>query len=181
MSSSLVFFITVGIYLGILYGYMPTLQSQLDEVNDRIQKATQEISPEDQEGIMTFYSQLTNIKTLLGKHNNPSRLFAWLEEHTDPNIAYTKFSYTAETNQVTMTGVGKTMNDIVMQLRHFENQSSVKEARMLSVQALDTGGWEFQGVIIFKPEFLVSPAAEITTSPAETSDTEEPLPTPPTP
>lgn len=90
--SSTVLFISVFIYFGLTFGYQTYLKSQVQKIKDQVQAFSQQIPADEQAKIASFYSQLTNLKSLLANHVFSSQIFGWLEKNTQANIYWNRFS-----------------------------------------------------------------------------------------
>lgn len=156
MFSATLLFISAALYVGLTYGYEPYLEGKVNDLNNQIQKFSQEIPLADQTKIISFYSQLTNLKSLLDNHVSVSPLFAWLEKNTGPTVYYTKFSLNMGSNQLQIGGTAKSVNDVVSEIKTLEKQEEVAKVVLAGVNISQTG-WQFDAAVYFKPNFL-SPA-----------------------
>ena len=154
MFASTIFFISVAVYLGLVFGYKPYLNSKIIALDDKIKQFTQEIPVSDQEQLASFYSQLSNLGGILQKHLISSPLFEWLEKHTDANVYYTRFSFSPGTNQLALTGTAKTTNDFIQQMQAFQGEPAVERINVNSLNASSNGAWQFDIVLFFSPSFF---------------------------
>ncbi|TSC60582.1 MAG: hypothetical protein LiPW15_460 [Parcubacteria group bacterium LiPW_15] len=149
------FAISLIIYLGLSYGYEPYLNGQKDDLDAQIQTFSQKISQEDQAKLVGFYSQLANIKTLLGKHPSTSRIFDWLGQNTQSNTYFTKFSFNVPTNQLTLLGNSKSPQDAAEQAAIFESRPEISRLNLNNLAAAPGGGWQFNMTVFMDPKFLL--------------------------
>jgi len=167
------FIIPLFVYLGITLGYQPYLEHQLQDLNDRIQAASQAIPQSDQDNIRVFYAQLVNVKTLLDQHVASSRLFTWLEKNTLANTAYDKLGLKGS-SQVSLSATVRSIDDFVLQAKRFEDQPEIRKATFQNLTAADRGGWHFDVNLTFNSAFLIdqsrpAPVNETAPAPAATS------------
>ena len=155
MFAGTIFFITLAIYFGLTFGYKPYLDNQVKQLDDQIQKFTQEIPISDQNQLAVFYSQLANLDGILRGHVISSPLFDWLGGRTQSNIAYAKFNFAARTGQLALNGVAKTMNDFIQQLQIFQAESLVQRINVNSLTVSSNGGWQFD-MMLFLDQTLLS-------------------------
>jgi hypothetical protein len=173
MFSSTLLFIALAIYGGIRFGYEPYLASQLERLSDEIQNLNQRIPQENQNDLFKFYGQLAHLNTVLDNHTLLSRLFDWLETHTYETVSFNKFQYERQTNELVLSGVGRSVNDVVVQLLEFQRQPEVREVTFEHLDARANSTWEFDAKITLAPEFLVEesvpaePAGESMTEPTD--------------
>lgn len=142
MFSGTVFFLSILIWVGLVYGYKPYLFSQLKKAQTQIQAFGQQVPVEEQAKIANFYSQLTNLKNLLGGHVLVSQLFPWLEKNTEVNVYFEKFGLNTKTGEVLLGGVAKTMDDVNQQLAIFSSRQEVKKLSVTTV-SFEGGAWRF--------------------------------------
>ena len=84
--------ISLAVYFGLVFGYRPYLENQIKELNDRIESFTKSVPPEDQARLTSFYSQVVNLKSLLGRHVVTTPFFEWLEKNTQANVYITNLN-----------------------------------------------------------------------------------------
>src|ERR1700722_6915274 len=103
------------IYFVMIFGYEPYLNSQISKVQNQTAALSQSISSQDQTNFLTFYSQISNLQTLLSQHVLLSQFFAWLEQNTEANVYYTSFAFSSN-DQVTLAITAKTEADVNQQI-----------------------------------------------------------------
>ncbi len=158
MFSSTMFFASLLLYLGLAFGYQPYLTGQVRKVQDQIQAFSQEVSVDQQTKLINFYSQLSNLRTLLANHLITSPVFAWLEKNTQVNIYFSKFVLSQEKNQLTLGGVAKNMDDINQQFAIFQADPDIDRMNIGSA-SLNNGAWQFEVVLFFRKGYFSSSAS----------------------
>lgn len=143
MFAGTLFFISIAVYLGLEFGYKPYLSSQVGKLNDQIQRFTQEIPVNDQNNLISFYSQISNLNGILNQHVVSSPLFDWLEKNTENQIYYTKLDFTPSTGQLTLMGFSKTVNDFSQQLQVFQSDPGVDRININNFAFTQNGSWQF--------------------------------------
>src|SRR3989344_2398543 len=126
MLGGTLFFLMLILYFGLVYGYEPYLSSYVVKVEEEIEKFAAEIPVEEQQKIILFYSELVNLRTLLGSRVFASPALALLERNTLPAVYYSKASLNAVTNEVSLTGVAQTLEDASREAAAFEREPSVE-------------------------------------------------------
>ncbi len=154
MFAATIFFISLAIYLGLVFGYQPYLKSEVNKLENQIQRFSQEIPQADQESLASFYSQLLNLDSLLRKHTTSSPLFNWLEKYTQPNIYYTKFDFNSGNRQLFLSGFAKTTADFVQQLQIFQADPQVERLTVNSLTLSVSGTWQFNIILFLNPNLL---------------------------
>lgn len=189
LSGSL-FTISLIIYFGLSLGYEPYLQGQIAGLDTQIQDFAKQIPAADQAKLVSFYSQLVNLKTLLNRHPSTLNLFTWLEKNTQANTYFTKFAFNAATYQVSLIGIAKTTDDVSMQAAIFESQPEILRMNFNNLAAAPTGGWQFNFTIYMDPKALgvvgatvpvvpsapaVTPTSTVPAAPATSTPPAKPL------
>lgn len=148
-------FLLVFIYLGMSYGYEPYLQSQITSNQNQISVLDKSIPATDQANLIHFYSQISNLRTLLQKHTLSSQFFSWLGNNTEKNIYYQSFTL-ASGYKVTATGHAATEEDVNQQISIFENSPEVTSVSVSNVAAAPTsGGWTFTILLTMDPGLFI--------------------------
>lgn len=162
--------ISLVFYFGLTLGYEPYLKGQVTALDSQIQDFAKQTPVAQQAQLISFYSQLVNLKTLLDRHPSTLNLFNWLEKNTQANTYFTKFSFNGTTYQVSLSGVSKTSDDVAMQAAILEAQPEVLRMNLNNLSPAESGGWQFNMTVFISPKALgvtgvVVPAA--TSTPAE--------------
>jgi len=143
------------LYFGLTLGYEPYLQGQVANFDSQIQQFAKQVPAEDQAKLVSFYSQLVNLKTLLNRHPSTLNLFTWLEKNTQANTYFTKFSFNGTTYQFSLAGVSKTTDDVAMQAAILESQPEVLRMNLNNLSPAEGGsGWQFNINVFVSPKAL---------------------------
>jgi len=146
-----IFFITILVYFGLTLGYGPYLDSQIGKLNIQINTLANSVATDDQAKLVTFYSQITNIKNVLANHVSASRFFSWLEKNTEANVYFSRLTFSSG-NQFAMVGFAKTEADVNQQVAIFEEAPEVKNVSLSVVSFVETNGlWQFSITLIMDP------------------------------
>lgn len=149
--------IMLGLYFGMAFVYEPYLTKQVGDVEQQILKASQAVPSSDESGLITYYSQLANLRALLTKHVVFSQFFTWLERNTESNVYFSQFAYSGN-NEASLTGNARTSNDMEQQIAIFESSSQVKKVAISNVGFLpSTGFWRFTATLVMNPAVSASP------------------------
>ena len=154
MFSGTVFFISLAIYVGLVFGYKPFLEKEVSRLDNQIKTFIQQIPPEEQNNLISFYSQTINLQNILGGHVISSQLFVWLEKKTETNIYYAKFNFVSPTKQLNLTGVSKTIDDFSKQALAFQNDPIVKRISINSFTVSPGGLWQFDITLFMADGYL---------------------------
>jgi uncharacterized protein (DUF486 family) len=178
--SGSILFITLFIYAGLKFGYEPYLTGQISSLDSQAQKVGLSVSASDEATLVTFYSQISNLQSLIKNHVFFSQFLTWLEQHTEANVYYTSMVFTSG-NQIALTGTAKTAADVSEQISVFEAASEISATSLSNVAFSPAGNdWTFNVVLTIDPSVLLwtpgvssAPAIKsaVTVTPAATTST----------
>ena len=165
MLAGTIFFASIAIYLGVVLGYRPFLVGQLKEVEEEITRLEVQIPPADQEAIITFHSQLLNVRRLLVEQRFPSRVFPLLEENTEVDVYFTKATLDLAKNRLELEGKAKTMDDVVAQLAAFRAVPEVRQVVFEGAARGSDGLWNFSANLsLDKTLYVDTPVSGVVSS-----------------
>ena len=145
--SGSILFIVVFIYAGLRFGYEEYLTGQNKSLSAQADKVGQSVTPADEANLVKFYSQISNLESLIKNHVFFSQFLTWLERNTEANIYYNNISF-ASGNQVTLAGIAKTSGDVTQQIAVFEADPKVSLVSLSSVSFSTTANaWVFNVVL----------------------------------
>ncbi len=171
MFSVTLLFLSAFSYVGLEFGYRPLLQSQIQKKEGDLKKLSQQIPAADQDKIIAFYSQLSNLKKTLDGHTLATRLFSLLEKNTQASVYFTRFAYNAKNNQVTLTGVAKSVEDAAQQILIFERQPEFSGVAFNNVSNLPSGQWQFDAQLTLVEGTLLKSEASVQEIPSPAEET----------
>jgi len=150
-----VFIFTVLIYFGMVFGYGPYLKSKTRSLDQKISVLNQSVDETQQKQIITFFSQMTNIQTLLSKHKTFSQIFDFVERSTYPQINYSDFKFSAAEMEIKIEGTAPTYNDLIKELALYKQSPEVKTAQLENSSAQEQSREvRFSIKLILDPQFL---------------------------
>ncbi len=158
MLGTILFAVSLAVYLGLAFGYRPYLESEISRLDNKIESFTKSVPPEDQAKLVRFYSQIVNLKSLLGKHVVFSPIFAWIEANTQINTSFGGIAINQKNNQISIDAVSKTLEDVSEQLLVFEKIPEVKEVKISSVSQQENKFWRFNLGLVVDFKSIVTPA-----------------------
>lgn len=132
--SIIIFIIASALYFSVRYIYIGVLDRQAADLENKIKSLEKEIPTQDREGVVAFYSQLVNLRTLLEKHIYPSQVFERLELTTHPQVAFTNFNYDFNENRIQLDGYAKNLQAIAQQLLAFQRTSDFDSVTLSNIR-----------------------------------------------
>ncbi len=161
MLAGTLLFISAVLYFGLTLGYAPYIDNQISSVQAQSAALDKQVPKEKQDELIAFYSQISNLSTLLAKHPNTIKILSWLESNTQPNIYFSKFSFNLATYQLSLIGVGKTPLDIAEQVNIFEKAGEATRVNFNNISSMTGGGWQFNVGIFLDPKFIATAGSTV--------------------
>lgn len=138
MTLSLVVLLTVGaVYVGMKFGFEGAyLQSSLKTASNTSAQISKSVSPDEQKQIFNFYSQLSNIDTLLKKQGRGSIYLDAIEKNTLKAIVYSNLDARIDENGATLKMDGKTSSYslVAQQMELYKKMANVKDVRLFTAR-----------------------------------------------
>ncbi len=171
------FVLVVVIYAGIRFGYQAYLKSSVEKLTVQKDEMSAAVPAEAQAETAAFYSQLVNLRTLLGSHSRVSPAFALLERSISPDIYYTRMNVNVTTNEMALAGAAKSLSAIAAQAALLERQPEVSRVNFSNAGTQTGGTWQFSMTVFLNPNTLRPTTAAVpvpppisTTTPAGTGN-----------
>jgi hypothetical protein len=160
MFSGTIFFISLAVYFGLVFGYEPYLEGQVASLDKQIKSFDIQIPQEEQGKLISFYSQVINLQNILDRHTVSSKLFSWLEKNTSKNVYYAKLNTSsiagsANPVQVNVAGFSKTPEDFSKQIIVFQRDPLVQRIAINNFSAPTEGSqWRFEVTLFMLNDIL---------------------------
>jgi hypothetical protein len=163
--SSILLGLVVLIYLFLLLFYGPQLNSSLGSLQSKVATLDQSIASGDETQLVSFYSQVVNLQTVLNNHTSFAQFLDWLQQNTESNISYSQLSLSSG-SQISLSGSAPTEADVNQQVAIFESSPEVEKFTISNVaESGVSGAWTFSATLIMNPSvFLVAPISSSTTA-----------------
>ena len=154
MFTSVIFGVALLSYAGMAFGYRPLLQGQIDDLDAKARNLSQLVGADDQRNLSRFYSQLVNLKALLGNHVQGSKLIGMLERNTNQNIYYTKVLFTSSDRQAELEGVARSYAELVKQTEAFRQMKEIERFFLVESQTIEGSGIRFKVKLFLVPDAI---------------------------
>lgn len=147
--------LSLGIFLGIQFGYRPFLEGQVLQLDQEINNFSAQVSMAQQDELIIFYSQLDNLNNLLARQVQTSKVFQWIEANTNTQVQLDNLSFNATTKTLTLSGQARTILNLGEQLNRFQAQPEIMNLQ-LSQLSLNpaSGGWNFSVALSFNGKYF---------------------------
>jgi|GEM_PF-2805381 len=130
----LLFVSSIAFWAMLQYWYLPKIMSETEIVLSEVRKLSEEIPTEKRDEMLRTYSQVLNIKKLLGGHVYSSKLFTWLEKNTHNGVFIDTITISMSRGTVDITGKAQDKDSIAEQVSVFESLPEVKNVKLSDVQ-----------------------------------------------
>lgn len=153
----IIFGLTLLIYVGIQFGYIPFLNSEISKADANFSALSAKVDVNQQAQLTDFYSQMFNIQKLSTSHLYPSKIFDFLEKNIYPLVKVSSLQVGAVGGDVRFDGVASDFTALTNQLAELKLDPNVSAVSLDSSQQRDVksgGGVLFSARISFAPAFF---------------------------
>ncbi|MCX6703030.1 MAG: hypothetical protein NTW60_04180 [Candidatus Wolfebacteria bacterium] len=154
--SVILFGMSVFIYSGIAFGYQGYLDKQLGGLNAEIKNYSTQADSSDTKSLITFYSQLVNIQSLLQNHPMPSKVFSFLESHADQNIYFMNSVLSVPDRTLRLDGRALEYDSLIRELEILKNAPEIRTLTLSDSRTDSNGNVQFTMLLSFNPGFYSS-------------------------
>ncbi|MFA4999126.1 MAG: hypothetical protein WC519_00025 [Parcubacteria group bacterium] len=136
--SAVIFGLSLIIYAGLAFGYKPFVSASIKSAEARIAELDK-VAPqgEAEAEFIQFYSQLTNIKSLLSSHIGITSFLNTLSANTMPNVGFSGATINVTGRMVNMTGFADTFETLAGQLAAYENVQNLRKVTLSNARVAD--------------------------------------------
>ncbi len=155
--SVLLFAFSLLVYFGLSVGYENYLQSRSNALDQNLSQLSSSISQQDQQQFINIYSQIINLKSILGSHLFTGNIFPFLEKNTLPQVFYSEAKFTGYTGVLELTGQAASLQVLAEQISQFEQAPELASAVLSSMQFNPSGNTSFTITLTFNQSYLAKP------------------------
>jgi hypothetical protein len=152
------FVFSIFVFFGLKFGYTAYINGRAEEVDRKIENLASQVTREDQQSFIGFYSQLVNLEKVLGRHGFSANVFGFLEKNTLGGVYYSEAKFSAAENSFELNGVASSNETLVGQLAVFDAREEVRGVRLNRMNAESSGNVIFGITIFFEEGFSQKPA-----------------------
>lgn len=131
-------------YLGLAFGYRPYLEGKIADVKKDIDDLAKSLPLDEQQKFLKFYSQIVNVKALLGSHTTLTKLFDFLEKNTNTRVTYENVHFDASRRELAIDGVADSYARLAEQLQAFGQATNSVERYIVSQSRVVDGKVRFR-------------------------------------
>ena len=155
--SGALFGLSVLIYFGMNIGYESYLNSRSASMDTQLEELSNSISQKEQQKFVGFYSQIANLKTILGQHIFSANIFSFLEKNPLPQTFYTETNFNSISFSLELKGRVPSLQTLAQQMAQFEKATEIHSVMLKSTNFNPGGLVDFVISLNFQPEFLAKP------------------------
>lgn len=137
------FAFSILVYFGLRFGYATFLEKQSAGLDGQIGQLASEVSQQDRQAFVVFYSQLVNLKGLLASHTYSTKAFDFLEKYTLPQIYFTSAKVRPSGGNVELQGAASSVDGLVSQLAVFDAAPELSGKTVVNQMSLNGQTVEF--------------------------------------
>ena len=142
MFSGTIIFASLSVYFGLSFGYTPYLEVEIAKINTDIEQFGEQISVGDQLKLVSFYSQLGNIKSLLSAQIIGLRAFDWIQQNTQVNTYVKNLSVNFASDQLSYGASSLTMDDALQQMTWLQDKTEITKVGIGGISSAENQ-WQF--------------------------------------
>lgn len=161
---AILFFASLLFYIGLSAGYESFLRRSIQSLENQRESLAAQLTGEDQKNLVTLYSQIVNLRTLLGDHVFAAKLFPILERNTHPDVAYLTLNLSVPDRELVIEGVAASYDALVSQLAIYEAAPEIERVALQNSRT-DGGIVNFTAVLTLAPDVLQGVPTENTPNP----------------
>lgn len=151
------FLFTLFVFFGLKFGYTVYIDKRAENLDEKIADLAAQVSQEDQQNFIAFYSQLVNLEKVLGRHGFTANIFRFLEENTLSNVYYKSAEFSSLEKSLKLSGVAASNKAVVDQLALFDKRIEVDGVNLNQMNTDSSGDVNFGITISFKGDFFQKP------------------------
>jgi len=148
-----IFIFSLFVYFGLRFGYQNYLQDQIEFYDSELKKLSSQVSIEDQERFVNFYSQLFNLQKILEDHPYSSNVFRFLEKNTVGAVYFSDALFKKSDSTVVLKGISDNFENLSGQLAILEKSPEVAKVILNNV-SLQKNNVSFSVSLTFVPDFF---------------------------
>ncbi len=125
----------------------------IKNLEEEIRKKTPE-QRELEERIFTYQEKINDISTLLADHKPSSKVFAFLEENTHPQVWFSDFLFMSTGSRVEVSGFVESFEALGQQALIFKENPLIRDLRLFEVSIDREEGVSFTFSLFFEPQIF---------------------------
>ncbi|MEK7481844.1 MAG: hypothetical protein AAB607_00550 [Patescibacteria group bacterium] len=134
-----VFSLSIFIYIGMLFGYKPYLNSQVKTLESDIAFLNQSIDKAKQEQLIGLYSQFANVQKLIDSHSITSGIFDLMEKNTYSSVRYNNLTVDVNGREIVIDGAAPDYDTLIKETALFDSLPEIESVILSNAKISDLG------------------------------------------
>ncbi len=139
------------VYWSISIGYAGYLDRSLQSLRGEVDTLSLQVTLDQQESLISLYSQVNNINELLESHVYVANIFPILENNTHSQVSYITMDVLVPDRRVAISGIAASYDALVSQLAIFEMEPKIERV-VLESSSLVVDVLNFKILLTFTPK-----------------------------
>jgi len=152
------FVFSLFVFFGLKFGYTAYINGRAEDVDRKIENLASQVTREDQQDFIGFYSQLVNLEKILDRHEFSANIFGFLEKNTLSGIYYSEAEFSTTDGSFDLNGAASSNAMLVDQLAVFDSRDEVRGVRLNRMNTESSGNVIFGITVFFEEGFFQKPA-----------------------
>jgi hypothetical protein len=136
--SIIVLLTAVMVWAGLAFGYRTYLENRIAAVDASIQQLSESVPQDQQQNLITFYSQLANLQNVLVAHTGTARLLPLLQQNTNRLVSYRSIDLRVGERRIVLDGVAQSYQVLAQQLEAL-NRMPIAESVIVNESRAEEG------------------------------------------
>lgn len=153
----IVLVLSVSVYLGIDFGFKSYLNSQIEDLNQRLAALNQAVDESSKNQLIGVYSQFINVRQLLNNRKTTSNLFAFIEQNTYSTVNYSSLKLDVNSMEIAIDGAAPDYNTLIKQVALFEKSALIEKVSLENVQMRESQRAKGATEVRFSLKLTISP------------------------
>lgn len=154
--ATIIFGFSLFIYLGIIFGYKPYLNSEIKNLNQKISILNQSIDEGQQKQIINFYSQLVNIRDILKNHKSIFFVFDLIEKNTYQSVSYSNFKMNVVDKEIRIDGTAPDYETLVKETALWNNAPEIEKIILENIALQESSSAKGKSEIKFSARLILN-------------------------
>lgn len=134
-----VFLLSIFIYIGMIFGYKPYLNSQIKKLENEIASLNQSVDKTKQEQLISLYSQFINVQKLIDSHSITSGIFDLMEKNTYPSVRYNNLTIDVNSREIVIDGAAPDYDTLIKEAALFDSLPEIENITLNNAKIADLG------------------------------------------
>lgn len=133
-----VFSLSIFIYIGMIFGYKPYLNTQVRKFKNEIAFLNQSIDKTKQKQLISLYSQFANVQKLIDARGATSKIFDLIEKNTYSSVRYNNLTVDVNGREIIIDGAAPDYKTLVKEITLFDSLPEIESVTLNNAKISDS-------------------------------------------